>query len=74
VSAELRYYPTFVETSDTTAEWHDWLTKVESGAEASELATITDICATAKCKATLHDAAGFVCGFVDANGDYRLES
>ena len=67
------YYPTYHETDETTVEWHDWLVQVEAGeTEPSELETIADVCATARCTAVLRDAAGWERGRVDRNGDWRL--
>ena len=65
------YYPTYAETDETTEQWHDWLVSCSTD-EPSEIETITDVCASAKVRATLHDAAGFVRGHVDASGNYRL--
>lgn len=68
------YFARYIETETTTESWPDWLVNVQSAdPEPSELATITDVCASAKCKATLLDAAGFVRGSVDTDGNYRLQ-
>ena len=70
---DLTYYPTYTETDDTTEEWHDWLVHCEALEEGpSELSTITDVCASAKVRATLRDATGFVRGWVHADGNYGL--
>jgi len=68
------YFPVYVETEATTIEWHNWLVNIESedASGASELSTITDVCASAKCRAVLYDEHGFVRGHVHANGDYVL--
>jgi hypothetical protein len=58
---------------DTTEEWHDRLVNCETLEDGpSELSTITDVCASAKVEATLRDAAGFVRGHVEADGNWRL--
>jgi hypothetical protein len=67
------YYPTYVETNETPEDWHDWLVGVQSADHrASELETITDVCATAKCRAELRDESGTLVGHVDTSGDWRL--
>ena len=66
------YYPTYFETVDTTLEWHNWLVACDGEDEPSELETITDVCASAKVRAVLRDAAGFVRGHVEADGNWRL--
>lgn len=70
----MNYYPKYIVSEDVTEEWADWLARVESASdEPSELETITDVCASAKCKAILYDAAGFVRGYVSPDGSYRLQ-
>jgi hypothetical protein len=72
-STETLYYATYVETDATPAEWHDWLVNVMGGeTEPSELSTITDVCAGAKCRAELRDEAGWLRGHVGPDGNWRL--
>jgi hypothetical protein len=66
------YWPSYTETDATTEEWHDWLVSLPHAEEATDLASIVDVCASARVTAELRDAAGFVRGHVDTNGDYRL--
>lgn len=65
------YTPVYSETEDTTVEWHDWLIWHDHSAPL-DLASITDVCASAKVRAELRDATGSLVGRVDANGDYHL--
>jgi len=70
---EPRYTPVYRETDETSEYWRKWLVNVESrNTEPSELSTITDVCACARCTAVLLDAAGIARGSVDSAGNVRL--
>lgn len=72
--ATARFFATFRETEETTEAWHNWLVQIQSQeTEPMALCDITDVCASAKVNAVLHDAAGFVRGWVDTAGHTRLQ-
>jgi hypothetical protein len=68
---DLEFHYTVLETDETTEEWHRYVVDCP-GEGPLDLASICDLCASAKVKAVLHDEAGFIKGHVDAKGDYRL--
>ena len=65
------YRPAYRETIATTRSWHDWLMACETG-EPGDLVSITDVCASAKVIAILHDETGAEVGRVDADGSWVL--
>lgn len=67
------YFATFAATPETPAEWREWLEKCPSR-DPLALSDIADVCASARCTATLRDAAGLVHGSVDAAGVFILKA
>jgi hypothetical protein len=72
--SETTYYATYAETEATTEDWHRWLVDVVQAdrSEPCDLETICDACVCAALTATLYDEQGFVRGWVQADGNYRL--
>jgi len=64
-----RYYPTYRETPATPESWRDFLARENTNPEPSELATITDVCASAQAAAYLQDEGGRYIGSIDASGN-----
>lgn len=65
------YYPTYDVREDLDADTASWLLE-QQGDGPLDLATITDVCASCRVRATLRDAHGSVRGHVDADGNHRL--
>jgi hypothetical protein len=73
---EPRYYPEYIATERTSLSWRNWLVAYEMSGEpeASELPTITDVCASAKVFAKLYNSFGFLVGMVNDEGRVSLTS
>jgi thiamine biosynthesis lipoprotein ApbE len=67
----LEFHYALIETEATPESWHDYIVSYTEGGPL-DLASICDLCATAKVKAKLMDEAGFTRGFVDVTGNWRV--
>jgi hypothetical protein len=70
MATEPRYYPEYITTERTSPSWRAWLVTYEMSGEpeASELSTITDVCASARVYAKLFNHFGAHVGMVSDEG------
>lgn len=68
-----RYVATYSVTAATPPEWADWLVHVQAAdSTPCDLADATDVCASARCVASLWTESGGFAGTIDADGTPHL--
>lgn len=68
----MSYYPTYAIREDLDEGTARWLQE-QQGVGPLELSDVTDVCSCYRVGATLRDEQGSVRGWVEADGNYRLQ-